>query len=273
MFDYLFGDAPRAANLNLAAQLLMGAALLFGARLARRGRFRAHGLCQSAVVLLNLIPIAGYMVPVFRRGVLPQLPAMLGDPFYALPAAHAALGSLAEALGLYIILRAGTNVLPAALRFENYRRWMRAELILWWVVIALGLGTYGFWHRGGAAAPTPPAPDAVTAAPSDAADVSSAGPTPQIAAPEATVTMSNFAFGPRELTIEAGTTVVWKDSAGRHTVKADDGSFESEVLSAGGEFRRTFEREGRYPFHCTLHGAPGGQDMAGVIIVRPRARP
>ena len=66
---------PLTANLNLAAQLLMGAALLAGMWLARRKRFRAHARCQSAVVLLNLIPITIYMLPVFRRGVMPAVPA------------------------------------------------------------------------------------------------------------------------------------------------------------------------------------------------------
>jgi plastocyanin len=79
--------------------------------------------------------------------------------------------------------------------------------------------------------------------------------------------MSNFSFEPAELEVAPGTTVVWKDTMGKHSVKADDGSFESEILAADGEFKHTFETEGRYPFYCTLHGSSGGQDMAGVVVV------
>src|ERR671938_483963 len=150
MQHWLNSDAPPQAVLNLAAQLAMGVALVVGMLLARRKMFRAHGVCQSAVMLLNLIPIIGYMLPVFRRGVLPGVPARLADSFYLWPTAHAALGTTAELLGLYIVLRAGTNLLPEALRFDNYKRWMRTELALWWLVIVLGVGTYCTWYKGGA---------------------------------------------------------------------------------------------------------------------------
>jgi len=245
-------NAPAAANLNLAAQLLMGSALMAGMFLARRKLFRAHALCQSVIVLINLIPIAIYMLPVFGRGVLPALPGSLGDRFYLVSTVHAAFGMLAEVFGLYIILSAGTKLLPQALRFENYKRWMRAELALWWLVIAIGVGVYWVWYQ---------------AAPTALVQETSQEPL------TVTVTLSNNLFEPKELTIEPGTVVIWKDSAGPHTVRADDGSFESPILTAGQEFSRKFESEGRYPYFCTLHGSAGGHDMAGVIVVARRARP
>jgi plastocyanin len=248
-------NAPHAANLNLAAQLLMGSSLLVGMFLARRKLFRAHAVCQSLVVLINLIPIATYMLPVFGRGVLPALPGSLGDRFYLVSTIHAALGLVAEVFGIYIILSAGTKLLPQALRLENYKRWMRMELALWWLVIALGSGVYAVWYQAGGA--------------SSSAVVNKAGQEP----PTATVALSNNQFEPKELTIEPGTVVVWKDVAGPHTVRADDGSFESPIMTAGQEFNRKFENEGRYPYFCTLHGSAGGHEMAGVIIVARRAKP
>ena len=44
---------------------------------------------------------------------------------------HALLGSAAELLGLYIVILAGTRVLPESLRFKHWKRWMHAELTLW----------------------------------------------------------------------------------------------------------------------------------------------
>jgi hypothetical protein len=48
------------------------------------------------------------------------------------------LGTLAEALGLYVLLVAGTNILPRSWRFQRWKLWMRIELALWWVVFAVG---------------------------------------------------------------------------------------------------------------------------------------
>jgi hypothetical protein len=59
---------------------------------------------------------------------------------------HAALGTTAELLGLYIVLVAGTNVLPMWLRFTNWKVWMRTEFVLWFGVIISGMGTYYAWY-------------------------------------------------------------------------------------------------------------------------------
>jgi uncharacterized membrane protein YozB (DUF420 family) len=55
------------------------------------------------------------------------------------------LGTIAQLLGLYIVIRAGTNWLPKRLRFKNYKLWMRTTLVLWWSVIILGIATYWAW--------------------------------------------------------------------------------------------------------------------------------
>ena len=124
----------------------MGLALLVGAWLARRQRFRAHACCQSIIVLLNLVVIGVMMIPSFATQVLPRIPAKLGRAYYALATAHAALGSVAEILGLYILLAAGTSVLPEKFRINNYKAWMRSVLALWWLVLLLGFATYTRWY-------------------------------------------------------------------------------------------------------------------------------
>jgi plastocyanin/uncharacterized membrane protein YozB (DUF420 family) len=254
------------ANINLVAQILMALVLLAGMILARRRLFRAHGICQSTVVILNLIPITTFMLPVFERTVRPNIASGFGDTLYLAPILHGTVGVAAEVLGLFIVIRAGTNLLPARLRFKNYKRWMRAELALWWLALLLGLWTYANWHQGRSAILGTPAK----------ATQQSPGSSPSQALRNAStvmVVMNNFAFEPKELNIEIGSVVVWKDAVGRHSVSADDGSFESEVLAVGGEFRQVFERVGRVPYHCTLHGEAGGHDMAGTINVAPRANP
>lgn len=146
MSGFLGTNAPFEADINLVIQLLMGIALLVGMILARLKHYRAHGFCQASVVLLNLIMIFLIMSPSFREGVLPELPASLNKPYYSVSTLHAGLGIITELLGLYIILRAGTNLLPRALCFRNYKLWMRTALILRWVVIVLGIATYYLWY-------------------------------------------------------------------------------------------------------------------------------
>jgi uncharacterized membrane protein YozB (DUF420 family) len=138
--------APPYANLILLLEIAMGVGLLIGAFLARKRKFRAHAWCQSAIVLLNLAVTVLVMIPSFRAHVSPKIPLKLGKPYYALATAHAALGTITEIAGLYILLAVGTTVLPEKFRITKYKLWMRTVLVLWWVVLLLGLATYVRWY-------------------------------------------------------------------------------------------------------------------------------
>jgi uncharacterized membrane protein YozB (DUF420 family) len=138
--------APHYANLTLLLEFAMGVGLLLGTLLARLGRFRQHAWCQSVIVLLNVVLIVFTMIPSFRVHVSPKIPIRLGKAYYALATAHAVLGSVAEIAGLYILLAAGTSVLPEKFRITKYKFWMRCELVLWWLVLLLGLATYLRWY-------------------------------------------------------------------------------------------------------------------------------
>ncbi len=97
-----------------------------------------------------------------------------------------------------------------------------------------------------------------------------------------TVKMSEMAFLPATITINAGQTVTWKNSSGVIHNVVDDPSkalslidvklpssvkpFASDFLQPGQTFSRTFTVPGIYRYVCTLHEANG---MKGVIIVRP----
>ena len=138
--------APFYANLTLLLELVMGVGLLAGALLARLKRFRQHAWCQSVIVLVNLLLIVVAMLPSFPVYVAPRIPLKLGKAYYAVEAARAALGTLAEVGGLYILLAVGTNLLPPRLRIRNYKLWMRTVLVLWWAVLLLGWATYARWY-------------------------------------------------------------------------------------------------------------------------------
>jgi hypothetical protein len=66
--------------------------------------------------------------------------------YFAMPSIHAMLGTAAEVLGIFIALVAGTKLVPKKLRFGNWKRWMRVELVLWWIVLLSGVATYYVWY-------------------------------------------------------------------------------------------------------------------------------
>jgi uncharacterized membrane protein YozB (DUF420 family) len=143
----ILGSAvPWQADVTLLIETIMGIALLAGAILARRRVYRAHAWCQSAVVLLNLAVIGVAMVPSFYFQVTPKIPRALRKPYYAIATGHAALGVVAEVLGLYVVLAAGTHLLPPKFILKDYRTWMRMTLLLWWIVLLLGVATYLRWY-------------------------------------------------------------------------------------------------------------------------------
>lgn len=77
------------------------------------------------------------------------------------------------------------------------------------------------------------------------------------------VTIQSNAFNPDSLTIKVGETVTWtnKDSYA-HTVTSDNGVFDSGNIASGATFSFTFNTEGTYSYHCTIHTS-----MTAKIIV------
>ena len=143
---FLETAAPLGAKVVLVLEIAMGIGLLLGARLARKGRFRQHAWCQSIIVLLNLAVVMVMMIPSFRVHVWPGVPAKLDKAYYALATTHGSFGTVAGLAGLYVVLSAGTKVLPEKLRITKYKAWMRSVLVLWWVVLLLGMATYARWY-------------------------------------------------------------------------------------------------------------------------------
>ena len=79
----------------------------------------------------------------------------------------------------------------------------------------------------------------------------------------ASVEIKNFAFEPRTVTIKVGQAVTWtnQDSAA-HTV-AGDGGIDSGDLSKGKSYSKTFDTEGAFDYHCSIH-----PQMKGQVIVQ-----
>lgn len=144
---HLFGtEAPVVSDAVAVLEVGIATMLVVGMLLVRRQHVRLHRYLQSSMVLVNLPAVLAWMVPQYVEYVLPDLGSELWQPYYLLPTIALVLGGAAEALGIYILLVAGTNWLPEAWRFRRYKLWMRTELCLWWSVVVLGLAIYYSWY-------------------------------------------------------------------------------------------------------------------------------
>lgn len=83
------------------------------------------------------------------------------------------------------------------------------------------------------------------------------------------VSIMNFTFTPKNLTINAGDMVNWTQmDAMMHTVTSDDGvspGFDSGLLEMNETYVHTFDEAGEYPYHCTPHIL--NPNMHGTITV------
>jgi len=79
----------------------------------------------------------------------------------------------------------------------------------------------------------------------------------------ASITIDNFSFTPKEITVAAGTTITWVNHDDvPHTVVSPDKKFRSKALDTDDQFSFTFTQPGTYAYFCSVHPM-----MTGKIIV------
>jgi plastocyanin len=77
------------------------------------------------------------------------------------------------------------------------------------------------------------------------------------------VSIKDMQFQPAAIEVQAGDTVTWTNNDDRdHTVVADDGSFKSDNISAGGKFVYKFTKAGKFSYACSYHPR-----MKGTVTV------
>jgi len=155
MTSFFPSDAPYLSDVFAVIEVALAVTLAVGLFVVRRGHVRAHSYLQASIVLVNIPVVLLWMVPLYIMFVLPGVPGELSKPFYLVPTLMLFAGGAAEALGIYIILVAATNLVPEQFRFRDYKLWMRTELALWWSVVLLGLLTYYIFFVGVPSLPPP----------------------------------------------------------------------------------------------------------------------
>jgi plastocyanin len=78
------------------------------------------------------------------------------------------------------------------------------------------------------------------------------------------ITIDNFTFTPRELTVAVGTTVKWVNHDDiPHTVVEKKTTFRSKALDTDDSYSFTFTNAGTFDYFCGLH-----PHMVGQVIVK-----
>jgi plastocyanin len=78
------------------------------------------------------------------------------------------------------------------------------------------------------------------------------------------ITIDNFTFGPKELTVAVGTTVKWVNHDDiPHTVVEKNTTFRSKALDTDDSYSFTFASAGTFDYFCGLH-----PHMVGKVIVK-----
>lgn len=79
----------------------------------------------------------------------------------------------------------------------------------------------------------------------------------------ASVAIKGSAFNPESIEIEQGESVTWtNEDSLPHTV-VGDGGMESDQLSQGDTYTKTFDEAGTFSYHCSIH-----PDMVGEVVVK-----
>jgi uncharacterized membrane protein YozB (DUF420 family) len=149
---FLGTSANFAADMTLVLSLLVATLFTIGFVLARQGRFNTHRWIQTVAAGINAILVLWMMILPFRDFIVPGLPGRVNERFYGVTTLHAAFGTSALIFGLFVVLR-GNELVPKALKFNNYKLFMRISYALYMIATIIGIWVYITWFVNN---PNPP---------------------------------------------------------------------------------------------------------------------
>lgn len=90
-----------------------------------------------------------------------------------------------------------------------------------------------------------------------------AGKAAPAVSPPGDIEIDNFTFAPQQLTVRAGTTVIWRNRDDiPHAIASSTRLFKSKALDTDDTYAFTFPTAGTYEYFCSLH-----PQMTGTIVV------
>ncbi len=138
---FLGTSAPFRSDLSLLLIITSAILLTIGWRLAVAKHFEIHRWIQTTAVIVNTLAVATVMIPAFVSFILPGIPGRLLEGSYGVTTIHAIIGAIGLILGIFIVLRAN-GLMPAALRFRNYKAFMRTSYSIYMLSTVIGVVVY-----------------------------------------------------------------------------------------------------------------------------------
>ena len=128
---------------DLTLVLIVFTAVLFsiGWQLARHKHYEIHRWVQTVAASINAIVVLIVMIRSFIVHILPGIPGKLLQGDYAVTTLHAVVGAIGLLLGVFVVLR-GNKLVPKALRFRNYKPFMRTSYSLYMLATLIGVIVY-----------------------------------------------------------------------------------------------------------------------------------
>ena len=141
---FLGTNANLAADFTLVVMLLAAGLFSLGVVMALRKRYQVHRWIQTSAASLNALIVLWMMILPFRDFVLRDVGGPRPGAFYAVTTVHALVGLIGLVFGLFVVLR-GNELVPKALKFNDYKRFMRTSYGLYMLATLLGVLVYLTW--------------------------------------------------------------------------------------------------------------------------------
>ena len=138
---FLGTHAPFISDLSLILILLTAIMFTIGWQLARHRHYQAHRWVQTVTAAINAIVVLCVMINSYVTHILPGIPAKLLEGDYGVTTVHAVVGTIGLLLGVFVVLR-GNGLVPKALRFKNYKMFMRISYAFYMLATLLGVIVY-----------------------------------------------------------------------------------------------------------------------------------
>lgn len=143
---FLGTSANFAADMTLVVSLLVATLFTIGMVMAMRGRYQIHRWIQTTAASLNAILVLWLMVLPFRDFVVRDFLGIRPPIFYYVTSIHAFIGFFGVSFGLFVVLRANNlELIPRAVRFNNYKLFMRISYGLYMLATLVGVWVYLTW--------------------------------------------------------------------------------------------------------------------------------
>jgi uncharacterized membrane protein YozB (DUF420 family) len=141
---FLGTSANFAADMTLVLMVLISILFTIGFWLARKRKYQAHRWVQTTAVFLNAVFVLWMMILPFRDFVIRDMGGPRPGIFYGVTMIHALTGAIAFPFGVFVALR-GNELVPQALKFNNYKLFMRTAYGLYLVATIIGILVYITW--------------------------------------------------------------------------------------------------------------------------------